>query len=153
LKCDGTRSETRLRLLAKWTSPFKSAEALVQSTAGSRGACISGSNAGYTTFRGSVRSTGYPLHSPFSPSLPLPRITVCHHVSTGLKQHSLFGFCFCISRTPVQHCLIFNCVPTATAGNYHIYLKSNNANSEHKFISLTLFQHNVLVSNHWYCWM
>jgi hypothetical protein len=27
---------------------------------------ISGSNAGYTVFRGSVKSTGYPLHSPVS---------------------------------------------------------------------------------------
>jgi len=25
LKCDGTRAETRFRLSAKWTSPFKSA--------------------------------------------------------------------------------------------------------------------------------
>ena len=31
-----------------------------------------------------VKSTGYPLHSPVSPSLPLPCVTVCHHVSTGL---------------------------------------------------------------------
>jgi len=31
-----------------------------------------------------VKGTGYPLHSPFSPSLPLPWVTVCHHVSTGL---------------------------------------------------------------------
>ena len=45
---------------------------------------ISGSNAGYTTFRGSVKSPGYPLRSPVSPSLPLPCVTVCHHVSTGL---------------------------------------------------------------------
>ena len=30
------------------------------------------------------KSTGYPLHSPVSPSLPLPCVTVCHHVSTGL---------------------------------------------------------------------
>jgi hypothetical protein len=30
------------------------------------------SNAGYTTFRGSVKSAGYPIHSPVSPSLPLP---------------------------------------------------------------------------------
>ena len=29
---------------------------------------------------------GYPLHSPVSPSLPLPRVTVCHHISTGLYQ-------------------------------------------------------------------
>jgi len=28
---------------------------------------ISGSNAGYTMFRGSVKSTGYQLHSPVSP--------------------------------------------------------------------------------------
>ena len=45
---------------------------------------ISGSNAGYTMFRGSVKGTGYPLHSPVSPSLPLPCVTVCHHISTGL---------------------------------------------------------------------
>jgi hypothetical protein len=42
------------------------------------------SNAGYTMFRGSVKSTGYPLHSPVSPSLPLPCVTVCHHNSTWL---------------------------------------------------------------------
>ena len=67
---------------AKRTSPFKSAGASVQSTAGSRGVRISGSNAGYTVFRGSVKSTGYPLHSPVSPSLPHPCVTVCHHIST-----------------------------------------------------------------------
>jgi len=44
----------------------------VQSTACSRGVRISGSNAGYTLFRGSVKGIGYPLHSPVSPSLPLP---------------------------------------------------------------------------------
>jgi len=88
LKCDGTRAWTRFRLLAKGTSPFKSAEggggASVQSTAGSRGVRISGSNTGYTMFRGSVKGTGYPFHSPVSPSLPLPCITVRHHISTGL---------------------------------------------------------------------
>ena len=47
--------------------------ASVQSTTGSRGVRISGSNAGYTMFRGSVKGTGYPLHSP----LPLPCVTVC----------------------------------------------------------------------------
>jgi len=31
-----------------------------------------------------VKSTGYPLHSPVSPSLFLPCVAVCHHVSTGL---------------------------------------------------------------------
>ena len=81
---DGTCAETRFRLSTKRTSPFKSAGASVQSTTGSRGVLISGSNAGYTMFLGSVKGTGYPLHSPVSPSHPLPCVTVCHHVSTGL---------------------------------------------------------------------
>ena len=82
LKCDGTRAETIFRLSAKRTSPFKSTGALVQSTTGSRGVRISGNNAGYTMFRGSVKGTAYPFHSPISPSLPLPCVTVCHHIST-----------------------------------------------------------------------
>jgi len=84
LKCDGTRAETRFRLSAKRTSPFKSAGggegASVQSATGSRDVRISGSNAGYTMFRRSLKGTGYPLHSPVSPSLPLPCVTVCHHI-------------------------------------------------------------------------
>ena len=84
LKCDGTRAETRFRLSAKRRSPLKSAGASVHSTTGSRGVPISGSNAGYTVFRGSAKSTGYPLHSPVSPSLPFPCVTVCHHISTGV---------------------------------------------------------------------
>ena len=62
LKRDGTRAETRFGLSAKRTSPFKLAVGgSVQSTTGSRGVRISGSNgsnhrlssssnAGYTTF-------------------------------------------------------------------------------------------------------
>ena len=76
----GTRAETTFHLSPKWTSPFKSTEASVQSTAGSRGVRISGSNAGYTIFRGSVKSTGYPLNTPVSPSLPPP---VRHRVTSG----------------------------------------------------------------------
>jgi hypothetical protein len=56
--------------------------ASVQSTAGSRDVRISGSNTGYTMFRGSVKSTGYPLHSPVSPSLPLP---VRHRVPSNFN--------------------------------------------------------------------
>jgi len=82
LKCEGTCAETRFRLSAKGTSPFKSVGASVPSTTGSRGVRISGSNAGYTMFRGSVKSTGYPFHPPVSPSIPLPCVTVCHHIST-----------------------------------------------------------------------
>ena len=84
LKCDGTRAETRFRLSAKRKSPFKSAGSSVQSTTDTRRVRISGSNAGYAMFRDSVKGTGYPLHSPVSPSFPLPCVTVCHHISTGL---------------------------------------------------------------------
>ena len=84
LKCDDTRAEIRFRLSGKRTSPFKSVVASVQSTTGSRGVRVSGSNAGYTMFRGSVKGTGYTLHSPVSPSLPLPCVTMCHHISTGV---------------------------------------------------------------------
>ena len=63
----------RVHLNRRWAS--------VQSTTGSRGVRISGSNAGYTMFWGSVKGTGYPLHSPVFPSLPLPCVTVCHHIS------------------------------------------------------------------------
>jgi len=72
LKCDDPPAETKFRLSAKRTSPFKSAWASVQSTTCSRGVRISGSNAGYTMFRVSVKGTGYPLHSPVAPSLPPP---------------------------------------------------------------------------------
>jgi len=93
LNCDGTHTETRFRLLVKLTSPFELAGASVQLITGNRGVHISssnGSNAGYTMFWGSVMSTGYPLHSPLSPSLPLPCETVCHHISTELYQQPLF---------------------------------------------------------------
>ena len=76
LKCDGTRAETRFCLSAKRTSPFKSAGALVQSTTGSRSVRISGSNAGYTNFRG---SEGYWLPTPFA-SFPFTSPPVRHRV-------------------------------------------------------------------------
>jgi hypothetical protein len=72
LKCVGTFAETKFHLSTKRTSPYKSAGASVQSTTGSRGVRISGCNVGYTLFRGSLKSTGYPLHSPASPSLLRP---------------------------------------------------------------------------------
>ena len=76
LKCDGTRAETRVRLSAKRTSPFKLAGASVQSTTGSRGVRISGSNAGYNMFRGSVKGTGYPLIRQFPLHFPY-RASTC----------------------------------------------------------------------------
>jgi len=104
LQCHGTRAETRFRLSAKRTSPFKSAGASVQSTTGSRGARISGSNAGYTMFRGSVKDTGYPFYSSLSPSLPLLCVTVCHHISTGLY---LVTGCAVAGNSKEQYVFIF----------------------------------------------
>jgi hypothetical protein len=88
LKCDGTRTETRFRLSPKRTSPFKSAGASVHSTAGSRDVRISVRNAGYTTFRGSVRVLAthsirhFPLHFP---SRALPRAIRFQTHSTKLN--------------------------------------------------------------------
>ena len=89
LKRDGTRAETRFRLSAKRTSPFKSARASVQSTAGSRGVRSGVSNAGYTTFRGSVRVLAihyirqFPLHFP-------SRASQC---AIRFQTHSTFLYC------------------------------------------------------------
>jgi len=91
LKCDGTRAETRFRLSAKRTSQLKSAGASVQSTAGSRGVRISGSNVGYTTFRGSVGVLAthsirhFPLHFP-------PRGSPC---AFRFQTHSTFCEMWC----------------------------------------------------------
>jgi len=77
LKCDGTRAETRFLLSSKRTSPFKSARASVQSTAGSRGVRISGSNAGYTVFQRWCE--GYCVPTPFG-SFPFTSPPVRHRV-------------------------------------------------------------------------
>jgi len=69
-KCDGTRAETRFRLSANRTSPFKSVRVSVQSTTGSRGVRISGSNAGYTMFRGSVKVLATHSIRQFPPHFP-----------------------------------------------------------------------------------
>ena len=84
LKCDGTRAEKRFCFRRNGRVHLNRRGASVQSTTGSRGVRISGSNAGNTMFRDSVKGTGYTLHSPVSPSLPLPCVIVCRHISTGL---------------------------------------------------------------------
>jgi hypothetical protein len=86
LKCDGTHAETRFRLSAQRTSPFKSSGASVQST-GRRAVHIS-LQCLYCSYKpvfcSHVTLTGYPLHSPTSPSLLLPCVTVCHHISKAV---------------------------------------------------------------------
>ena len=83
-KSDSTRAETRFGLSAKQTSPFKSAGVSVQSTAGSRGVRISGQQLYRPCSDVQCKTTGYPLHSHLSPSLPLPCVTVCHQVLDAL---------------------------------------------------------------------
>jgi len=80
----------RVRLNRRWAS--------VLLTTGSQGAVISHSNAGYTMFRGSVKGTGHPLHLPVSPSLPLPCITMCHHISTGVYRIPPYTYLYTVGR-------------------------------------------------------
>ena len=75
---------------AKRTSPFKSADGGRQFSrllAAPRCAASAVVMLG-TMLRGSVKGTGYPLHSPVSPTLNLLCVTVCHHISTGLYMPS-----------------------------------------------------------------
>ena len=82
LKRDDTRAETRFGLSGKRTSPFKSAGASVQSTTGSRGVRISGSNARYTMFRGRVKD--YWLLTPLA-CFPFTSPPVRHRVPSGFN--------------------------------------------------------------------
>ena len=100
MKCDGTHAETRFRLSAKRTSPFKSAGGRQFSRLlAARGVRISGSNAVYTMFRGSVKSSGYPLHSPVFPSLPL-LASPCAITFQLESTFNKISFCLCS-----YHCL------------------------------------------------
>jgi len=83
-KRDGTRAETRFCLLAKRTSPFKSAGMSVQSTTGSRGVRISWQRLYRPCSDVQCKASGYQLHSHLSPSLSLPCVTVCHQVPNVL---------------------------------------------------------------------
>ena len=87
LKRDGTCAETRFGLSAKRTSPFKLAEASVQSTTGSdvcASAVVMVVMLDTPCSEVECKTTGYPLHSNVSPSLLLPCVTVCHQVSNEL---------------------------------------------------------------------
>ena len=101
LKCDGTRAETKFCLSAKRTSPFKSAEASVQSTTGSLGVRISGSNAGYTKFRG---SEGYWLPTPFA-SFPFTSPPLRHRVPSHFNWTLPVGRRRCPASWKSQSCV------------------------------------------------
>ena len=92
LKCDGTGAETRFRLSPKRTSPFKSAEGGGWGRQFSRllaaevcaSAVVMVVMLDTSCSEVEYKTTGYPLHSHVSASLPLPWVTACHHISTGL---------------------------------------------------------------------
>ena len=95
LKRDGTRAETRFGLSGKRTSPFKSAGGGQFSRLLAAEVCASAvvMVVMLDTPCSEVewKTTGYPLHSPVSPSLPLPCVTVCHQVSSELYRKSGTG--------------------------------------------------------------
>jgi hypothetical protein len=104
MKCDGTCAETRFRHSARnGPSPFKSAgggrqlnRLLAAEVCG-----ISSGNAGYTVFRGSVKGTGYPLHSPVS---PFTSPTVRHRVPSHFNW-SLLILTLLLHRASILSCL------------------------------------------------
>jgi len=80
LKCDGTRAENRFRLSTKRV--HLNPRGLQFSRLLAAEVCTSAAIM-------VVMLTRYPLHSPVFLSLPLPCVTVCHHISTGLYYHFL----------------------------------------------------------------
>ena len=92
LKCDGTRTETRFRLSAKRTSPFKSAGGSVQLTTGRWAVRISLQGLYCScepVFCSHVTLTGYQLHSLVSPSLSCAS-PCASHFKRSLHQVTLF---------------------------------------------------------------
>jgi hypothetical protein len=89
-KCDGTRAETRFRLSAKRTSPFKSAGGVSSVDCRQLELCAS-AIVMLDTPRSDVvcKSTGYPLHSSVFSSVLLLCVIVCHHISTELYRSQL----------------------------------------------------------------
>ena len=94
MKHDGTRAETRFGLSAKGVSPFK----LVLVGVGVQFSRLLAAEVCASAVVMVVildtpcsevqcKTTGYPLHSHVSPSLPLPCVTVCHRVSTELYKN------------------------------------------------------------------
>jgi len=89
LKRDGTRAETRFGLSAQRTSPFKLpggggqfSRLIAAEVCASAVVMVVMLDTPCSEVE--CKTTGYPLHSHVSPSLPLPCVTVCHQVSTEL---------------------------------------------------------------------
>jgi len=96
LKFDGTRADFVFRRNGR--VHLNRRGTLVQSTTGSRGVRISGSNAGYTMFRGSEKGTGYPLHS-----LPFTSSPVRYRVPSHFSWSLLPVYCIKIANCAICH--------------------------------------------------
>ena len=127
---------------AKRTSPFKSARASVQSTTGSRGVRISGSNVGYTKL---LVSEAYWLPTPFA-TFPFTSPPVRHRVP------SHFNWTLILSALPPQqwsherprtsHCTFIACpVEHARPTARHLNLKT----SRHPALSAGSISFNLLL--------
>ena len=113
MKRDGTRAETRFGLSAKRTSTFKLVGASVQSTTGSRGVRISGSNgsnAGYTMFCGRVQDYWLP-----TPLACFP-FTSPYRASPCAIRFQLSYTCISVTSSRVLHLIIF---PSQNANHSH----------------------------------
>ena len=85
LKCAGTRAETRFRLSAERSSPFKSAGGRQFSRLLAAEVCASAVVMLDTPCSEVVwRVLATQCIRQFPLSLPLPCVTVCHHISTGV---------------------------------------------------------------------
>ena len=135
-KREGTRAETRFGLPTKRTSPFKLAgggaqfsRLLAAEVCASAVVMVVMLDTPCSAVE--CKTTGYPLHSYVSPSLPLPCVTVCHQVPNALYQcGSAVGSClvFVVTttdkathplelRTPITVELLDetgNCIPTVS---------------------------------------
>jgi hypothetical protein len=90
--------------------------------------------------RCSVKSTGYPFHSPVSPSLPFPCVTMCHHISTGL-----YSICWNL-RSSLK--LSLNWVMSMNPSKQLLPLLCSALQHTHTFILATALQHTHIHFNH-----
>ena len=91
LKCDGTRAETRFSLSGQkgrvhLNRPRGRQFSWLLAVEVCTSAVVMVVMLDTSCSEVECKITGYPLHSHVSPSLPLPCVTVCHHISTGVYQ-------------------------------------------------------------------
>jgi hypothetical protein len=125
LKRDVTRAETRFGLYAQRTSPFKSARWAGRQFSRLLAAEVCASAVVMLDIpcsEAACKTTGYPLHSHVSPSLPLPCVTVCHQVSTELYQEIVVSSCLTVSSGSWNIWTVYHAFATRYSWTYFILL-------------------------------